>query len=113
MWQCMKRPMLLQDTQKIADMVAACLILHNMCVSDRVMGDVFARYNPAFKLESVAAPEVLQGLKGLSLAEPRSSIGLDDADEHVLALVARKTRFKDLHNTEEHVRLIEAIMRVL
>ena len=84
-----------------------------MCVSDRVMGDVFARYNPAYKLEPVATKEVLQGLKGISLADPRSSIGLDDADEHVLALVSRKTRFKDLHDTEEHVRLLEAIMGVL
>ena len=113
MWQCMKRPILLMDTQKISDMVAACLILHNMCVSDRVMGDVFARYNPAYKLEPVVPKAVLQGLKGLTLAEPRSSIGLADADEHVLALVSRKTRFKDLHDTKEHVRLLEAIMGVL
>ena len=109
----MKRPIMLQDPRKNTDMVAACLILHNLCVSDKVMGDVFARYNPAYNLEPVATEEVLQGMEELCLADPRCSIGLADADEHVLALVSRKTRFKDLHDTKEHVRLLEAIMGVL
>jgi hypothetical protein len=33
---------------KISNTVAACLIMHNMCVSDRVMdGNVYAIYDPA------------------------------------------------------------------
>jgi hypothetical protein len=34
----------------ICNKVATCLILHNMCVSDRVMGDVNATYNPSFRI---------------------------------------------------------------
>ena len=68
---------MLHDKGKITDMVAACLILYNMCVSDRVMdGKDFARYNPANKLGPVEASEVTQVLKELCLAEARSSIGL-------------------------------------
>lgn len=46
-FQYMARPIEEHDLNLISRRVASCLILHNMCVSDRVMhGDVYARYNP-------------------------------------------------------------------
>ena len=53
MWQCAARPILLMDQQKISEMINCVLILHNMCVSDRVMGgDVYATYDPTNTFES-------------------------------------------------------------
>ena len=47
-WQCMQRPFHQMDLAVLGARVASCLILHNMGVSDRVMGgDVYARYDPA------------------------------------------------------------------
>ena len=47
-FQFMARPILLIDQDAIHNRVHTCLILHNMCVADRVMdGDVRAAYNPA------------------------------------------------------------------
>ena len=40
-------PIYLMDTKLISEMVTCAIILHNMCVSDRVMdNDVRATYNP-------------------------------------------------------------------
>ena len=39
--------------QLIANQMSCCLVLHNMCVSDRIMdGDVCAWYNPANSLDT-------------------------------------------------------------
>ena len=38
-FQVLQRPILLKKLKRIANKVASCMILHNMCVSDRVMGD--------------------------------------------------------------------------
>jgi hypothetical protein len=44
----MARPFLGHSLKNISNIVSACLIMHNMCVSDRVMdGDVYVGgYNP-------------------------------------------------------------------
>jgi Plant transposon protein len=39
-------PIHLINLQYIANLVSSCIMLHNMGVSDRVMGDVNARYMP-------------------------------------------------------------------
>jgi hypothetical protein len=56
-WQWIARPIHLHNLTDISNRVAACLILHNMLVSDRIMdGDVNARYNPSHCLEEVDVP---------------------------------------------------------
>jgi hypothetical protein len=46
-FQTMARPFHQFDLTIIGAKVATCMILHNMCVSDRIMeGDVWALYNP-------------------------------------------------------------------
>jgi hypothetical protein len=46
-WKFMRNPIELMTMDIITERVKTCLILHNMCVSDRVMGgDVRALYNP-------------------------------------------------------------------
>jgi hypothetical protein len=50
-FQMMARPFLGHCLEKISRVVSSCLIMHNMCVSDRVMdGDVCAKYNSANKV---------------------------------------------------------------
>jgi hypothetical protein len=51
-WQCLARPIHMFDLNMIGNRVACCLILHNMCVSDRVMENVYRTYDPAFHLRS-------------------------------------------------------------
>jgi len=47
-WQATSHQFLQFDLARFADVMTACLIMQNMCISDRVMnGDVTARYNPA------------------------------------------------------------------
>ena len=46
-FQWIDRPIQLHDMKGIAKRVATCLVLHNICVADRVMGDPRATYNPA------------------------------------------------------------------
>jgi hypothetical protein len=45
-FKAVANPIHIIDPKKIGVMVRACLILHNMGVSDRVMGDVERRYDP-------------------------------------------------------------------
>jgi hypothetical protein len=47
-FQFMARPIMLMDTLQIGQSVRTCLILHNMCMSDRVMdSNVYVRYDLA------------------------------------------------------------------
>lgn len=51
-WQATARPFYQMDLLQIADVMHACLIMHNMCVSDRIMeADINARYNPSFGID--------------------------------------------------------------
>jgi hypothetical protein len=47
-FQVMTRPFPGHLLKKISNIVSTCLIMHNICASDRVMGgNLYARYNPA------------------------------------------------------------------
>jgi Plant transposon protein len=46
-WQCTARPMYQIELKNVGARMAACLILHNMGVADRVMDDVRAVYDPS------------------------------------------------------------------
>jgi hypothetical protein len=51
--QFMDRPMHLYKLEDIQARVTTCIILHNVCVSDRVMGSVDLRYSPGNTLDAV------------------------------------------------------------
>jgi hypothetical protein len=54
----------------ISNRVAACLILHNMLVSDRIIdGDVNARYNPEKSLDEDLDVSVAQDEQTLALQD--------------------------------------------
>ena len=47
----MVRPFQSHSLIKISNTVAACLVMHNMCVSDRVMdGNAYAVYDPSYSV---------------------------------------------------------------
>ena len=107
------------EPELIGVMVACCLILHNMCVSDRIMnGDVHARYDPANDLsedegEVVEDPPELMELKRKMKVQERAKISIRNADPSVQNILIRKKRWESLQNLEEHSRLHEALMDFL
>ena len=53
-WKSIQYPILMMDLKSICSMVTTCLILHNMAVSDRIMGDARAVYQADFELADAA-----------------------------------------------------------
>jgi len=127
-FQCMARPFHQMTLSLVGTRVAACLILHNMCVSDRVMdGDVHARYKPDNtvigeneKFDKPTSDMVYeQSLnrkrkkKKIQVQEKElSTIGIHEGNEYTINMVTRKDRWAELQDTDEFVRLNKAIMDV-
>jgi Plant transposon protein len=121
-WQCMARPIYFHKLDLISSMVTCALILHNMCVSDRVMGDVNARYNPSFQLIDSADVDNIVPLHKLEPKYRRfqrqlkdyeaARIHIGNRDGEVAALVGNPKRWKNMVNREEHARLNEALMNL-
>ena len=121
-FQCLARPIQLMDLKLIGEMVACCLILHNMCVSDRVMdGDVRAVYDPANHVEvdqeeEIDYPQTLpQECEEMNRnqswrKQKRAKIGIRNADPCVQELLLRKERWQELLDAVEHGRLHRALM---
>ena len=113
-FQAMARPIVLMDLQRISNLCSCCIILHNMCVSDRIMeGDVRARYDPANKV-SPEQEEDTQHSEEFKSQKKRAKavIGIRNADPCVQKLLRRKERWTDMTDLEEYGRLHAAIMRL-
>jgi Plant transposon protein len=120
-WQFLDRPILLMDLSHIALRVTSCIILHNILVSDRVMGEVGVVYNPSHVLEEaedavdlVQQPEDLGAVQvgnGNSDNAPAtiSGIGIRNAPRQVQDAVTRRGRFQKLTDELEHQRLHSAL----
>ena len=102
-------------------MVTCALILHNICVSDRVMGACRVLYNPANNIavanNETIIVEDLEELQEVNKARPSknktSAIGVNNCTEEVQDLIGRKRRWMELHNKEEFARLHKALMEYL
>ena len=119
-FQVLARPIVIRSLKLIEELVTCCLILHNMCVSDRVMeGDVRARYNPSNSLEvtdvdqEVQTSAEYQDLASRTNLTSVAQIGLANAEETVRALLSRRRRWMALVNKEEYARLHEALKQFL
>jgi Plant transposon protein len=119
-WQCIARPLHQLDLGLIGLEVCACLILHNMGVSDRVMeGDVRARYNPANSVHELQE-STIRVRHPRDLAENQAPVpanlmarsGAAQGDAENMAMVTRSERWTHLRNLQEHIRLFNAIMDV-
>jgi hypothetical protein len=118
-WQCLARPMHQISLELIGARVTACLILHNMCVSDRVMEDVWARYNPCKAMEdratvdSIRYPKDLFEKQGLTEEHDRSIIGGSNLDKDTIKIFARTDRWRGLKDEDEFFRLRTSISNLL
>ena len=135
-WQVLARPILLMKPQEIAELVCACLILHNMNVSDRIMGDVHARYDPSHNLEaeavdssSIQYPNDFQAVRreageGSNGGPADSSIGMSNVDANYVAALQdrtdwdseswnREAEWNHVRSLTEHLRLQSALIREL
>ena len=114
-FQFMARPIHYMKMEKIKDRVGTCLTLHNMCVSDRVMQDVHARYNPSFTVaryeeEEIPQPDDLEAVQGAS-AGIKAAIGINRGNLSTAEKnrIIRRYLWNDLADSAEHVRLTQAI----
>jgi hypothetical protein len=109
------------DTDIIANLAGCCLILHNMCVAERVMGDVGVRYDPGVVVEEAAAEEeeviedafdFPEGVPMPSTAgrQPPPAVMIRNFDQQLAATVVRNREWRDLKNEEEWRRLQVAII---
>ena len=127
-FQFMARPVVLRDMEQIENQVTCCLILHNMCVSERIMdGDPRARYNPSNTiLEEQEKPEdVAYEIEHLELQEkrrrkrsrrntgPDSAIGARNMPDHATKIVSAKDRWKNLLDKNAHAALHNALKTYL
>jgi hypothetical protein len=121
-FQVMQRPLHQLDLKNIAAKVSTCMILHNMCVSDRVMdGDVRAVYDPSNNLEEQQRPEAIEVPpdrrdvqrrvdRGQQEDRDLARVGIRQADVDAQRLVLRRQEWNRLQDTNEHVRLHRALM---
>jgi hypothetical protein len=116
-FQYMARPFMGIDLDNIGNNVGCCLILHNMCVSDRVMeGDVRAWYRPDNNY--LAEEEVLVNPRDLLEQQQRDGI----VPPHLLARIGIRNMDAELRKNQvllnwgevkdktEHYRLTNALM---
>ena len=114
-WQCMERPFKHIDLPNIAARVATCLILHNMCVSDRVMeGDVHARYDPSNSVTAgtsiIHYPRDLHSIQGRTDEIERAEVGIRNLGGSAKDLVTRKDRWNFLKDREKTASLHKALI---
>jgi hypothetical protein len=114
-FQVLARPFLGHSLKKISNIVSACLIMHNMCVSDRVMdGDVYAWYNPAnsFAMDEEESIENENSEAGSMPARGDRQIGLASVgDANVVQNVLdRQNHWREVNDRQEHARLHLALL---
>ena len=119
-FQCMARPFHQLSLDVLANRVGACLILHNMCVSDRVMdGDARAWYKPDNNVEQFS--ERLSFPRDLRVIQEESADGdfgtwttngIRSGNREDIIMLTRDDRVAALLDREENARLTFAIMDV-
>jgi len=114
-FQYMDRPIDENDLHKIGARVTTCLLLHNMCRSDYVMGDVYARYDPAYSVRkedivAIVNPSDLRQKQGVTRAKDRTAVGMKHCNGNEVLNLTRRHRWNQLLNPVEHARLHLALM---
>jgi hypothetical protein len=140
-FQVMARPFHAHSLVKMSNTVSACLIMHNMCVSDRVMdGNVYAIYDPSHnnveeqlpigidmvaianknseyhrQQQQEADPEYHAEVETENYYEEiQAPIGLANAGNEFVVqhMLARQANWKELNDRYEHGRLHAALKRL-
>mmetsp|Transcript_48655 Transcript_48655/g.117660 ORF Transcript_48655/g.117660 Transcript_48655/m.117660 type:complete len:148 (+) Transcript_48655:1072-1515(+) len=117
-WQFLARPITLMGLEDIGRRVYCCLILHNMNVTDRVMGDVKTKYKANYSVARETVPRPAAGTVQLvGPDEKQAQVGIANADEltrhFVTALATEAQRIANhdrLHDAAENGRLMNALI---
>ena len=122
-FKAIANPIHLIELESISMMVSCCLVLHNMAVSDRVMGDVSKRYSPSTK-EGVRLQqeEIVEEVGVQEEAQESSSAGHHGAvtttvrsfDVDLAETVAnrKKNGWQSLKDPREWARLQSALIQL-
>ena len=124
-FQFLARPIVLHDLKLIEEVVTCCLILHNMCVADRVMdGDTGAKCNPANSLELEEAETAEYSAEFHHMRESQNNgsststtvseqsaavVGGGLVDKAAGTLVTGRDRWRNPLDKDEHARLSNAL----
>jgi hypothetical protein len=108
-FQVMAIPMRFHSLSDCADVTSCCLILHNMTVSDRVMGDPRAKYKPDYGTAEVEQDPMLPQDQQQDI---RMRIGLTKGSDIAQAFMARRQEWIEVTDEYEHTRLYQALTRV-
>ena len=95
-WQWVSNPIHLHQLNDIALRLASCIILHNMIVSDRVIGDINSTYNPAFTVMYDIEPNTVETNAVQNISEYTSTTGLGMLNEANHNLICNE--WKDYHH---------------
>lgn len=128
-WQFLARPIFLLDLKTISARATTCLILHNVLVGDRVMGEPGLLYNPQASLTRNAAGvitsheevEVDQPPDLSDVQQKQSNIDFDIVNamndsknahpQSLVNVVTRRERWLSLKDPMEHERLFLALKK--
>lgn len=118
-FQFTARPIHLFKMNDICLRMATCIVLHNMCVSDRIMEDCWEEYDPATIIETMTGEievdtnedaddnhNVIENHQGNT-----TGVGIANAPTAVANMITNSDRFNELTNRDEHARLMKALIR--
>jgi hypothetical protein len=87
-WKVLATPLHMMNLKSIASLVACCIVLHNMGVSDRVMGDCNERYVP----HSVEKEEEEEAVEAVVEQQDGEDIVVDQRFENDPVAIGRSNR---------------------
>jgi len=116
-FQVMARPMHSFTLEGCCDIASCCLILHNMCVSDRIMGDPKLRYRADHSLdrevdEVIEYPEEFHTVAQALPDGQRSRFGIQYGSELTQSVMIRRNEWEEATDGYEHARLKLALTRL-
>jgi hypothetical protein len=124
-FKAISTPIHLIGLPEITCMVDCCLVLHNMAVSDRVMGDVTKRYSPSSRgggrlvatdvVDEIVAMEAADEILNAEtpcLLETATQINVRAFDSRLANTIARRDEWERLADPEEWGRLQHALVRL-
>jgi hypothetical protein len=105
------------NQDSIYHMAACCLILHNMTVQERVMGNCTDRYDPSVEAEPEDVDAVDAALHPVGVDEAEMPLPppvrlLGDIEPNVAMSIVRQREFMGLKDQDEWGRLQAAMIRL-
>jgi hypothetical protein len=112
-WKVLSFPIQAMDRKSIASMVATCIILHNMCVSDRVMRSVEKEYLPSQVAERETAGNVTDSdtvTQNNRNHHRTVATAVANFEPELATTIAEREEWKMLKDPDEWARLQRALI---